>query len=497
MAKKLSLSQKTLNGIIWSGSSGITKSVLQIAFLAILARLIGAKSFGIIQAAMIVVGFAHNFSQMGVGPALVQRKEITENHIRVGFTISLTLGLLLATIVYFLSGPLANFFEIQELAPVLKIFSILFITGSFVTISMSLLQRNMQLKEIAIVEISSYFLGYGIIGVTFGYLGYDYWTLVIAIFSQEIFKIFGYLILKRHSFLPQWNKQAFQDLIHYGGGHTLAKMANTLADQGSNIIIGKFLGPASLGYFGRAYTLMIKPYSLVANALDSSLFPAMSSIQHQKSKLKENYIKMTRVLGLICIPMTAFFVLLAEPIVMVILGPDWRTAIVPLQILSLTIVFRINSRISDVLVRSTGDIYARAWRKTIYAFVMIGSCYIGHYWGLNGVCVAIVFAVGVNFILMGSLTLKIINMKWWEYILTYKYSIQVALITTLLLYIARSLAIYLSTNNLIVLLVSLILSIIPLLIILKRYHVYFLGEEKEYIQLILNRVKIPKGFNLP
>lgn len=154
--KNGSLTNKTLNGFIWSGAGTAVNAILQIAVLAVLARIISVKSFGIVQAAMIVVGFANYINQMGVGPALIQKKNLTNNHIRVGFSISLVMGICLGGLLFFLSGVFTSFFEIPELSSVLKVISLLFIIEGFIVISSSLLQRDMRFKEIALVEMISY-----------------------------------------------------------------------------------------------------------------------------------------------------------------------------------------------------------------------------------------------------------------------------------------------------------------------------------------------------
>lgn len=490
MNKKESLTNRTINGFIWSGAGTAINAILQIVVLAILARIINVKSFGIVQAAMIVVGFANYISQMGVGPALVQKKSLTDRHIRVGFTISLVLGTILGGLLYFLSDALAIFFEIEELAKVFKIISLLFILESFIVISSSLLQRDMRFKEITLVEMISYFFGYGLTGIIFGYLGYDYWALLIAIFAQVTIKISCYTFLRKHSFIPLWRKPEFKELIHYGTGHTIARVANYFANQGDNMIVGKYLGAQALGFYGRAYTLMVRPYSLITDAIDKALFPAMSTVQDNRGKLLTSFTKMTQVIGLVAIPISVIFIILGEEIVTLLLGKGWIEAAAPLQILGLSIVLRINSRVSDVLVRAVGDVYARAWRKIIFAIVMIASCIVGRKWGLVGVSWAVIFANIINFILMASLTFKIIHINLISYLLLYKKSILLAAILFLFLYTSKRLIKGFTSIDALILVGSLALSCIATTLLVLKFKKYFLSEILEYLELLLKKFKI-------
>lgn len=492
MGNKNSLTNKTLNGFIWSGIGTIAKSVLQIAVIAILARLIDVKSFGVVQAAMVVVGFATLISQMGIGPALVQRKDLTSRHIRMGFTLSLLLGLLLGGLLFIFANYFASFFNIEELKNVVQVLSLLFLVESFITVSASLLQRNMRFKEMALIDLISYFMGYGLIGIIFGYLGYGYWALIMGIFAQALIKIGFYFFLQRHSLIPLWSKKEFLDLIHYGGGHTLAKFTNYFAGNGDNFIVGRFLGAQALGFYGQALTLVARPFALIVNAMDQALFPALSAVQDNKATLRDTLEKAVKVLTLLVLPLIFIISILAENIVLLILGEKWLNTVTPLQILSLTIIFRITTRISDVLVRATGDVYSRAWRRSISAVVMFVSCYIGHFWGLAGVAWGVVFTSFVTFLLMASLTFKHIDMGWIAYLKLYLKGIILSFIFGVACLLVKAGFEQLITSNIIVLIGSLMISGLVYLGFLIGLKSFFLGNEKIYIVMILNKMKLQR-----
>jgi O-antigen/teichoic acid export membrane protein len=489
--KETSLTKKTFQGFFWSASGKMINAVSQIIVLVVLARLISPKSFGIVQAALIVVGFAKVFSHMGIGPAIVQRKNLTEKHIRTGFATSLGIGLFLASIIFFGAEYIASFFRSEELPSVLRVISFLFITEAFTTVSGSLIQRDMRFKEQAIVEMSSYILGYGLFGVVFGYLGLDYWALVIAVFAQEGIRVVSYTILQKHSLIPVWSKKEFKELIYFGGGQTLAVIFNKLGMQGDNLITGRYLGEKALGLYSRAYGLMVQPYSLLADAIDNTLYPAMCSVQDDKTRLLRSFQKSTKALAILCLPIMAVFLLLSENIILLLLGNNWIEAAAPLAILSLTFLFRVASRISDILVRATGEVYKRAWRRFIYAVLILSGTYIGQlYAGLIGVAWGVVFASFINFILMGSLTFRILNIGWKEYLGFYKEGIIILLIFGSMLLISKLIVSYITSVSVLVLFGSGILGCVLSTPIFLKYKSFFFGDVKEYLLPVLNKFKL-------
>ena len=57
--------------------------------LVVLARLLTPVDFGLQGIAWIFIALGARFGQAVVGPAVVQRSELTDRHIHVGFTLSM------------------------------------------------------------------------------------------------------------------------------------------------------------------------------------------------------------------------------------------------------------------------------------------------------------------------------------------------------------------------------------------------------------------------
>lgn len=420
---KESLTKKTMGGFLWLFSGSGVQSVLQIGVLAILARLITPQEFGLAQAALIVIALAKLMSQMGVGPAIVQREKLTIRHIRTAFTISFLLGIFLGLLVYISSSTIASFFNMPDLEAILKVVSLFFIIESFVVVSQSMLQRKIRMKAYSIANVISYLIGYGMVAVLLGYLGYGVWALIIGILSQVLIKAIITSYLEPHSCIPFIGKIEFKELMYFGGGFTIGKFANYIAGQGDNIITGKYLGADSLGLYSRAYAIMVKPVNLIGGALDKAIFPAMASVQNDKIKLSKAYLKGVSVLSAVALPLSIFIYNSAPEIVSIILGPDWSNTIIPLQILALGLVFRMGYKISDSLARATGAIYRRAWRQIAFAIVVIGLSFIGTYWGIEGVATGIVLAIMFNYFLMAHLSLSIIEVTWKVFCISHKQGV--------------------------------------------------------------------------
>ena len=391
--------------------SGV-QAVLQWLVLIVLARLLTPADFGLVSAALVVVGLSQNLSQFGVGPAVVQIPHLEERHLRAGFTMSVLLGFLLAGLIWLLSPYIAGFFRMQELIPVLRALGWIFPFSGSSVMAESLLQRELHFRWLAGIQVVSYAVGYGVVGVSLASLGYGVWALVNANLAQTIVKSTILLIVQPCPKRPHIEWSAFKELMYFGGGFTLARISNYVALQGDNLVVGRWLGAAALGLYGRAYQLMVLPATLFGQVLDSVLFPAMAKVQGEPERLATAYRRGVALLGLLILPTSAATFMLAPELIHVFLGPAWRDAIVPFQILTVGMLFRTSYKMSDSLARATGAVYRRAWRQGVYAALVVGGAWIGQRWGITGVSYGVLGAITVNFFLMAELSLRLTAMTW-------------------------------------------------------------------------------------
>ena len=89
------LTHRALGGMLWTFSGTGLQAVVQILVTMALGRLLTPAEFGVMGAAVVVIALSQIVSQVGVGPAIVQRRDLGETHIRTAFTISGGLGFVL------------------------------------------------------------------------------------------------------------------------------------------------------------------------------------------------------------------------------------------------------------------------------------------------------------------------------------------------------------------------------------------------------------------
>jgi PST family polysaccharide transporter len=387
-------------------------ALLKVGVLVVLTRLLSPADFGLVAAALVVIDFSLNFSQLGLGPALVQRSKLEPRHVSTAFYASTSLGFLVGAVVWLAAPLVAAFFRMDHLAPVVRALALSFPIAAISIVSDSLISRELRFRLIANRDLLAYGLGYGVIGIGLAFLGWGVWALVSAQLTQSIVRTAIILRSAPPSLRspPTW--ASFRELMDYGLGQSVGRIGVILANQADHLVVGRWLGAVPLGLYNRAYQLMSVPTALLGDMLDRVLFPTMSQHQHDLRRLASAYLQGTGVLVLLTLPTGVVAALLAPELVAVAFGPRWEALVGPFQVLALGMMFRTSSRMSDSLSRATGRVYRRAWRQGLYAGLVFLGALVGQRWGVTGVALGVLGALFGNYLLMAHLSLSVINVSW-------------------------------------------------------------------------------------
>ena len=295
-----------MGGMFWTFSgTGVQVGVQLLAIMA-LGRLLTPTEFGLMGAANVVIGFSQIVSQVGVGPAIIQRQDLEPVHVRVAVTLSLVFGLVLGVAVFFGASAIAAFYRIPELAPVLRAVAVLFPLDGLNTVSKSLLTRQLRFRAYIALDAGSYILGYACVGVILAWRGFGVWSLVIANITQLALRVASMYAVTRHPLRPSVDLRAARTLLSFGLGHSMAQVGTLFSQQGDNLVVGRWLGPAALGIYGRAYILMVTPASAFGRIVNRVLFPIMAQVQDQRHRLANAYERGLAIVAHLSLAISAF-----------------------------------------------------------------------------------------------------------------------------------------------------------------------------------------------
>jgi len=395
------LRARTLSGLKWSGAGQFARHLLQFAVSVFLARVLSPHEFGLMGMVLLFTGFASLFSEMGLGMALVQRKDLQDRHLSSIFWVNLASGALLTLAFAAGSSLVASFYGQPALRALTAGVGLNFLLGSLVSVQRCVLVRAMDFRRLFVIETAATVCS-GLAAGAAALSGLGVWSLV----AQSLtFTAVSALLLWRFSAWrpsPRIDIGALRELFGYSAnllGSNLLNFSNRNLD---NLLIGKFLGVASLGVYTRAYELMLLPISQVTSILTRVMFPVLSSIQHDLPQVKRLYMRATRTIALFTFPLMIGLLVTAEPFVLAVYGEKWREVVPIIRILCFIGVI-------ESITTTTGWIYSSQGRTDIqlrwdiYCSVVIATAFfIGLRWGIVG--------VAVGYVLSGYLVLY----PWWR-----------------------------------------------------------------------------------
>jgi len=399
-----------VRGAQWKFYSTASIVIMQFVFGIILARLLPPKDFGIFGYTMIFVGLITIYAQAGIAPAIVQRQNLTVEHIKVAFILSLLMGTL-ATITLWMIAPI---FTKDTETSVLRVISLTFFISGFGSVAGALLEKKINFRILFWIELFSYLVGQGIISVGLAMMGYGVWALVFGILIYILIRNLALIIIAPHPIGFLLEKRIVKELMHFGIGMSLARFANYGARNGDYFVIGKILQPEALGLYSRAFQLVTIPSSYFASLISSVLFPVYALVQNNKPKLKKGFYLSISIVSFVTFPMMIWLFIIASELIPFLYGTAWMGSVSSLKILCICGAFGSIYTLGDALARANGLVYAQMARHFIYALLVITGSLAGIKYGIEGVATAVSCAVFIMYLLMMQLSVKIINGTWFE-----------------------------------------------------------------------------------
>jgi O-antigen/teichoic acid export membrane protein/polysaccharide pyruvyl transferase WcaK-like protein len=416
-------------GFLWQNYFVVGNACLQLISVAVLSRLLTPSDFGLMAIASIFVTLSSIVSQMGVGPAIVQRENLTERHVRVGFTLSLLLGMILTILLLSLSGVLAKAFHDMRLSIILIVVAFSFFFGGISSVSEGILTRELRFNFLVKIHLISFAFGNVFVSILLAWSGYGVLSLAIGVLIESVMRSILCYISTRHSLNLLLSLNEVKELVNFGAGFTIARLFNFGATHGDNFVIGLKASSDFLGFYNRAYQLMMVPVSYIGSTVEKLMFPIMSRLQNNHNQLKSVYLKGCSLLCIILAPISAIMFANSEDIVITLLGPQWGNSVVPLQILVTGVVFRTTYKMGDSLAKAVGAVYARSLREAVYFFCILCGVYFGVQYSLNCAALAVLIAIIINFVLTNFMSKKLLKLTYLEAFAPYLFGTVLFIIT--------------------------------------------------------------------
>lgn len=288
----------------------------------VLARILAPDDYGILSMLIVFTTIAQVFVQGGLGTALIQKKEVSEQEYSGVFYVSLLIATGIYVVLFFASPFVADFFEMPQIENTLRIIAITLFFGAFSTVLNALFVKKMQFSRLFICNLAGSILS-GIVGIAMAYAGYGVWALVFQqVLNQGLACIFMGIMLRWRPKGPASVKKVGA-LIKYGYKIMVANLISTTYNELRSIVIGKKFDSAALAYYDKGKQIPNLVITNLNNTIDTVMLPVYSSAQNDPERMKQMLRRSMKMSSFFIFPVLVGLCVVAEPLVSVVLTDKW------------------------------------------------------------------------------------------------------------------------------------------------------------------------------
>ncbi|RMF24136.1 MAG: lipopolysaccharide biosynthesis protein [Cyanobacteria bacterium J083] len=319
---KVNLKQRSIRGGVITVVSQTIKFLLQIGSTAVIARLLSPEDYGLFGMVAVIAKFMSHFKDLGLATATAQRSEINQEQTSALFWINVTFGCITAICITLLAPAIARFYNEPRLTEITLAIASSFIVSGLTVQYQALLKRQMEFTSLAKIEIFSMVVGV-VTGISTAWLGLGYWVLVLMLITTAISNAVGvWLACGWRPKRPLWTAEVVS-MLAFGRNLTGFNLTNYFSRNLDNILIGRYWGAEELGFYGKAYQLLLLPVRQISFPLARVALPTLSRLQTEPEKHSRYYYKANLLMTIFGFPLVAFAFTCADKIILLVLGQKW------------------------------------------------------------------------------------------------------------------------------------------------------------------------------
>lgn len=375
----------------WDLAGKASSQIVSLFVSIVLARILEPEQFGLFGMALVVITISQVFSEVGLSGGIVQQKDSTTKLLNTVFYINIILGFLLFLSVRITTPSIASFYNEVRIISLLNFLSFLFIIKSISIVPRALLKKEMRFKNLSIVNLIAIFIS-GIVGISMSLNGYGINSLITMHLAESIISssVIWLFTKWRPSF--SFSLRSVQKIWGFSSQLFAASIIDTIFNRIDVLIIGKIFSPSILGFYTRAtglYSILIR---FTSDSFSQVLFPTISNLQDDLSKVRELVEKSFHLICLLIFFLIGLLYLTSDEVIIILLTEKWLQTANFLKVLLLSaFAYPLSITMINIL---TGLGKGRTFLKLeIFKKTLLSLTYI----------------IGFNFGIMGFLYCLIIN----------------------------------------------------------------------------------------
>ncbi|WP_035444967.1 lipopolysaccharide biosynthesis protein [Atopococcus tabaci] len=394
-------------GIFYTAIGKYSIVAVQLLVQAILSRILTPSEFGIVSAVNIFLVFFQLLADFGIGPAIIQNKELTQKEVNSIFSFSIYIALGLSVLFVFLGYPMSLFYGNTVFIPISMILAIAVFFYGILVVPQSLLLREKNFRLVNMTTVMGAVIS-GIVSITLGFLGFSYYSIILGntVKAATLFLVFYLKTDTKFRFQFEW--APLKKIYTFSRNQFLFNFINYFSRNLDSLLIGRYFSASSLAYYDKAYQVSLYPNQVLTSLVTSVIHPILSDYEDEKERIKQVYLRISNMLATLGMPLSIFLFFTAEEVIMFLFGGQWGSSVPVFQILALSVWIQM-------ILSSTGGIFQSGNRTDLLLLSGILSTVLNVAGIVTGVLLGrietvacfLVIAFSMNFVQANILLMKI------------------------------------------------------------------------------------------
>jgi PST family polysaccharide transporter len=378
------LRRRSVRGAIITLTGQACRLTIQLAGVAVLARLLLPADFGLFGKTIALTGFITVIQTGGLSLATVQRAEITHEQISLLFWLNAALGVAAAGLIAAISPAMAWFYDDPRVLWLgLAMAGTVAISGLTVQHD-ALMQRQMRFTAITFIYIVAAIAGFTA-AIVSAWGGAGYWALAIQQYASSLTILL--LLLTFCRWLPGLPRRGagVRPMVKIGANQTGFNILNFVARNFDSVLIGRFVSDAAVGFYTLAYRLLLLPIHQINGPVSAVVIPALSRLHDQPQRYARFYYQAIGAIVFVGMPVVGFLFVDARAVILLVVGPKWLPAVPIFQAFGIAALVGTFNVAGGWVYTSLGRT-DRLLRWQLFSTpVTVGGFFLGLPWGAVGV----------------------------------------------------------------------------------------------------------------
>ncbi len=398
----MSIHRQFGSGVAWMAAGNWIEQGINFALFVILARLLGAESYGIMAMAAAFVLIGEALVRDSFSDFLIAAKDPQAGHFNATFWILAALGLGLGGLMAALAGPLAALYGEARVSDPMRALAASIPMIALTAVPVAILRREMRLRVLALRAVAGV-IGGGAAALVLALAGFGVWALVVQRLVQVLINVvMAWLAVNWRPGAPpsgaEGRAQA-ASVLRFGSAVLWLRAGEIAAVQLPLALVGARLGPAAAGVFSLAWRVVEIGSFLIVTPLRLASQPAFAAMRRAGGDPAALLLDVERFAGLLALPAFAGIAALSGPVVALLFGAGWSEAAAPLSVLAVLGAYFCIEKVHQAYCLAMGQARATAllaWAEALLASALV---WLAAPLGLGAVAGAVVAGFGLLWIL--------------------------------------------------------------------------------------------------